>query len=168
MVTGTLRQLAPLILVAAAGCSNEYTLRAVVVEGRLAFVPGPSWFGEPECIDRISVTADEWEPVATPSPEDDESLVLLVRDYWNASSGEGQCENRFPILYGARLEGSQRVRVAAKPLRTGSVYAVRASHGDSSSGVGWFKILPNGRVETYPADPTPTWLDEDGWQINAG
>jgi hypothetical protein len=165
------RLVAPLIICLLGACSDDYGLRAVSREGRIAFVRDEPWIGKPDCIHAIEVRADNGRPATTPQRGDDEVLVRSRGVYWSAAPDEGACRNRFPIAYGERL-GTRLPAffpfVAAKPLKAGVVYEVWVSNKNSGSGRGWFRILPNGQLENYPTDPTPALLDENGWQAEGG
>lgn len=109
---------------ALAGCSSLYDIHAVVIAGKLAFVPAETnvW-GEPDCIYSISVSAVSG-PAAIPTKADDARMVANGV-YWNKTIAVTSfCENPFPVLYGAKLKGppsreDQEYNVEAKPLRIG-------------------------------------------------
>ena len=156
-------------------CSYVIEIRTVVIDGRLAFDLDPSSEYEPDCIDFIQVSLAERDgPRAVPAKGDDRGLVLNGGVYWWTSFDTRSCV-RFPILYGARLEGpgfdpglERDGWVGAKILRTGTVYQVNLS-GGGGYGSTWFRIGADRRLETWPDDPTPQpERDENGFVIDGG
>ena len=74
--------------------------------------------------------------------------------YWWDYSDVRSCQTSFPIVYGQPLLGPKAKDidyVSAKPLKTGVVYKVGAS-GDGAHGLGWFEILPHGKIKNYRMD----------------
>jgi hypothetical protein len=152
-------------------CSYGCDILAVVIGGRLAFIVDPASEWQPDCIYGISVEADKGEPKAEPEKTDDRLLVTNGGLYWDQTFAVTSCENRFPIFYGAPLQGPPFVyngkglgSVAAKPLRVGALYHVTTS-GDGGYGNGWFRIMPDWRVENLRDDPTPAVTNEQGYDI---
>ena len=135
-------------------CSYAYDLKAVIIDGRLAFIVDPSSDNEADCIDGIAVDAASGEPYAEPATGDDRGLVLNGGVYWWDFTDT--CETPFPVFYGDKLKGSPQSGmgyVAPKPLKRGVFYNVTTTGSGSGSGGAWFKILPSGRVENYRNDP---------------
>lgn len=156
-----------LLLPILGSCSYGYELLAVWIDGRIAFIIDPASRYQPDCLSSIDVSADDGEPKANAEPGDDERLVENGSVYWWNFRDVRSCENEFPIAYGARLNGRPAESmgyVAAKPLWRGVVYSV-GTEGDGAYGSGWFKILPNGKIENYPSDPTPPVIDKDGYVV---
>jgi hypothetical protein len=132
------------------GCSSVYDIRAVVLGGRLAFVPAETdLWGEPDCIYSITVAAINGPP-ATPASGDRAGMVangVYCYKVFDVSS----CENPFPVFYGTELTGPpfrevDEYPVAAKPLRIGVVYEVAAGSQGSAYGGGKFMITDERKV----------------------
>ena len=146
--------LVPLLL---SGCSYIYDLRAIVINGRLAFVVDPKSKQQADCIRSIHVqTADAEVARAKPGPDDAKGLVANGVFWWKDYAVDA-CPNKFPILYGQPLAGRAFVYsdgdtkgVEAKPLRIGVIYQVDTSSGGSGYGGGRFRIRPNRTVENLP------------------
>ena len=159
MTTAKVLKLAsPLMALALGSCSYAYALQAVTIGGRLAFVVDPSSDYHPDCVQSVSVSADEGAPTADPASMDDRRLVLNGGVYWWKVFDTGSCENPFPLFYGAPLRGISskgRRAVDAKPLQVGVAYEVNTTSNGSGSGTGWFRIRPDRQVENLPGDPTP-------------
>lgn len=99
-----------------AGCSYHYDLRAVVLNGKIAFVPRDE--KSTGCISDFNVTTETGEVV------------------WELDAGRylpPPCVNRFPIVYGSVPQGMVE-KVPAKPLRAGMLYKVEGWDGDTYSG----------------------------------
>ncbi|QIK77538.1 hypothetical protein G7077_12590 [Sphingomonas piscis] len=144
------------------GCSYSYSLRAVVINGRLAFVVDPSSGRSPDCVRGITVSLDDSGPNAVAEQGDDEGLVKNGGAYWWENKETGSCLNDFPVFYGAPLEGKpfdygdeHSGYVRPKKLRVGVIYEVNAQSSGSGYGSGWFRITPQLTVESWPEDPTP-------------
>ena len=148
--------------------------------GRLAFIVDPSSSSEPKCMNGITVSTDKGETAtAKAASGDDEQLVANGVFWWK--SLEADCENRFPIIYGQTLKGQRlvydgKVRgaapgerssiVEAKPLHVGVVYEVTTTSGATGYGSGWFRIMPDRRVENWAEDPTPGSTNEQGYDVS--
>ena len=150
-----------ILALALGSCSYDYSLRAVVIDGRLAFIVDPSSDRTPNCVRGITVSLDDSGPHAEPTKGDDEGLVKNGV-YWWENKEVGSCLNDFPVFYGAPLQGKpfdygdkHSGRVKPKKLRVGVVYEVSASSSGSGYGTGWFSITPQLTVESWPEDPTP-------------
>ena len=134
-------------------CSYAYDVKAVVINGRLAFVVDPKSRHDPSCFNAIEVVARS-EARTSALPSDDVSLVEHGT-FWNERS-DSECIDKFPIFYGQSLNGNsnpgeQRLRrVAAKPLRVGVVYEISITSGATGYGGGAFNILPDRRVVNVP------------------
>ncbi|MGI8405690.1 MAG: hypothetical protein ACR2OE_13175 [Thermomicrobiales bacterium] len=133
------RRIATLLLLALAlsSCSYSYGVLATVRNGRVVFIVDPASSQQPSCLRRIEVIAEyERDPI------------------WEESvSYDDDCENKFPLPYGARLEGQhqQNQKMAdAKPLRRGITYEVSTTTGATGYGGGRFVVRPDGRLENLP------------------
>lgn len=153
----TARTLVALLLVFILNsCSSAYNLRAVIIDGEVAFVPQDTdkWGNpDPDCFYSISVSIADG-PAAKPGESEDESLVGNGV-YWNKTFAVTSCENSFPITYGAKLRGPSFqtdyvYEVEAKPLLLGYTYEVRASSNGSAYGEGKFRLTEQGTVENLP------------------
>ncbi len=138
-------------LLAVGGCSYTFDVRAVMIDGRLAFVAdGPSR-GRAKCVTRIAVLAEERD-----SATEAESVEARNRRAYAWRDGGGyDCGNRFPIFYGELFEGQNEAGlpdVAAEPLRVGTAYEVSAVAGSTGYGGGRFRLLADGRVENLARD----------------
>ncbi len=150
-----LRTLIALPLIAAlAGCSSAYDVRAVVIGGKLAFVPAKTGIsGEPDCIYSVSVsTVDRSGAAATKA---DDAPTVLNGIYWDMTFAVTSCENPFPVFYGAKLKGPpfgdvEGYKVEAKPLRIGAVYQVSTASEGSAYGGGEFLITEERKVVNLP------------------
>lgn len=159
-----MRSIMALVLpLALSGCSYVYDLRAIVINGRLAFMVDPRSKRQADCIRSIHVqTADGETASAKPGPDDAEGLVANGVYWWKDYAIDG-CPNPFPILYGQPLAGRPFVYsdgdtrgVEAKPLRIGVIYEVQTSSGGSGYGEGRFRIRADRTVENLPlVDMTP-------------
>jgi hypothetical protein len=139
---------------ALSGCSSTYDVRALVLDGKVAFVPTDTdiW-GDPDCIYSISVSA-----VDGPSakPEEGDSIGMVEHGvYWNESFAVTSCDNPFPVVYGEELIGppfreNYEYVVKAKPLRIGVVYEVTTASNGSAYGGGKFMITEQRRVVNLP------------------
>ncbi|WP_206518592.1 hypothetical protein [Stakelama tenebrarum] len=154
----------PLLL---GSCSYSYSLKAVAIEGRLAFVVDSTSSRGASCIRSIEVSVDDDGPKAQPEPGDDVALVTRGGVYWWDFRAVGTCENDFPVYYGAPLKGPPAResigQVKPKPLKRGVLYQVTTTGSGSGSGSGWFRISPDGRIESYVDDPTPPIRDDNGY-----
>ena len=150
------RLLALLPLTAALnGCSSAYDLRAVVIGGKVAFVPAETdiW-GRPDCIYSISVSA--LGGPALKAKMTDDARMVANGSYWNKTYEVTSCDNPFPVFYGAKLKGppfyknQKSYNVEAKPLREGVVYEVSTSSEGSAYGGGKFVITDERRIVNLP------------------
>lgn len=144
------------ILAAAAlgSCSSGYFIRAVVVDGQIAFVPTDTdiW-GEPDCIYSIDVSTKDGPPAT--AQEGDNAGMVTNGMYWNQSFAVTSCENPFPVIYGSRLKGPpfrevEEYRVEAKPLRIDVVYQVSTASNGSAYGYGKFMITDDRKIVNLP------------------
>lgn len=162
------------ILIASAlltnGCSYIYDLRAIVINGRLAFVVDPKSKQKAKCIRSIHVsTADNETARAAPDRGDAVGLVTNGVFWWKDYAVDA-CPNKFPILYGQRLEGRPFIYsdgdtsgVEAKPLRVGVIYEVETASGSSGYGGGRFRIRADHTVENLPSiDATAKMTEPSG------
>lgn len=138
-------------LLGLSGCSYGFDVRAVMIEGRLAFVADGATRGQAKCVSHIQVLPEDY-----PAGRDGESTEAWAeRAYaWNDYGGY-DCDDRFPIFYGAPLKGQDEARwrdVVAKPLRVGVTYDVSAVAGATGYGGGQFRLLPDGGVENLRRD----------------
>ena len=139
---------------ALSGCSSVYDLRAVVIDGKVAFEPTDTdiW-GKPDCIYAIWVSAVDGPPA---TPEEGDSIGMVEHGtYWHTGFAVTSCENPFPIIYGERLKGPPTQKndgyvVKAKPLRIGVVYEVTTASDGSASGGGKFMITEQRTVVNLP------------------
>ncbi|CAA9515882.1 MAG: hypothetical protein AVDCRST_MAG31-1279 [uncultured Sphingomonas sp.] len=109
------------LALALTGCSYHYDLRAVELNGTIAFVPVKD--KGTGCFSRFTVESDEGEIV------------------WEVMAGQylpPPCESRFPILYASPPPGMTE-KVKAKPLRAGVLYKIEGWDGDSYSGAFRFR-----------------------------
>lgn len=159
----------PLAILALGSCSYVYDLKAVMIDGRVAFVVAPGSDRQPDCIRSIQVRADDGEPNAKPAEGDDAALVVNGGVYLSDSRDVGSCDNPFPIFYGVELKGKRFEGVgyvAPKPLLIDAVYEVDAQGRGSGYGTSWFKIRADGQIENYSSDPTTPSRDSAGYVIN--
>lgn len=151
-----LRHLFPILAVSLSSCSHAYDLKAVVIEGRLAFVVDPASRHDASCINQIDVIASGGVR-AKPAPGDDVSR-MSYGTVWHQRL-DHDCIDAFPIFYGQRLKGKpspskQAISiVSAKPLKIGVVYEVTTTTGATGYGGGAFKILPDHTVINVPPPP---------------
>lgn len=146
-------------LLTLAGCSYRYDVEAVMIDGRLAFVPNAASRGRAKCVSHVMVM-----PVQETRRADGESDAEWERRIyaWNDYAGY-DCDDRFPIFYGQPLKGEggpDRPDVASQPLRPGVVYEVLISAAATGYGGGRFRLSADGAVENLPglsssADPEP-------------
>jgi hypothetical protein len=136
------------------GCSSVYDLRAVVLDGKVAFVPTEVDFrGDPDCIKFISVSANDGPP---PTPEEGDTIGLVENGtYWYQSFAVTSCENPFPVVYGESLAGPPFGEnypdvVKPKPLRVGVVYEVTTLSDGSAYGGGKFMINDQRKLVNLP------------------
>lgn len=140
-----LRILALICLLPLSGCSYAFDVQAVMIDGRLAFVPAPQ-FRKPACISRVMIR-DEGAPTAQSF-----EAWMQTAHAW-VDEGGYECTDRFPLFYGEALKGEHPAgtrgsgEVAAKPLRVGTIYEVMITSGATGYGGGRFRLLPDGRVE---------------------
>src|SRR3546814_3770618 len=71
-----------LIVLLLGSCSYDFSLRAVVIDGRLTFVVSPRSKRHPDCMRGVVVSIDEGGPIAKPAPGDDAALVQNGGVYW--------------------------------------------------------------------------------------
>jgi hypothetical protein len=156
-----LKAIAPLILTLVLGsCSSAYDLRAIIIDGQVAFVPEDEdvWGNpNPDCLYSISVSIVDGPP-AIPAAGDS---VCMVKNgtYWKRTFAVTSCDNAFPVIYGAKLKGppfreKYPFEVQAKPLLRGFTYEVSTSSNGSEYGGRRFKLTTEGAVENLP------WEDE--------
>ena len=110
--------LLPLVLTS---CSYHYDLKAVELNGRIAFIPlkdkGSGCFAD------FKVTSETGEVV------------------WELAASQylpPPCQTDFPVVYGA-VPHDMAERVKAKPLTAGVIYRVEGWDGDSYSGAFRFR-----------------------------
>lgn len=103
------------------GCSYHYDLKAIELNGRIAFVPlkdkGSGCFAD------FKVTSDTGEVV------------------WKLDAGQylsSPCDSDFPVVYGAAPRAMTE-KIKAKPLKVGVTYKVEGWDGDSYSGTFRFR-----------------------------
>ena len=138
------------------GCSFQYDLRAISVDGEVAFVPeNEDFWGNPspDCFYSISVSIIDGPP-ATPAAGDSVGMVGNGV-YWYRSFAVTSCDNPFPITYGSELQGppfreDDQDEVEAKPLLPGFTYEVTAASNGSEYGGGMFRLAEDGLVENLP------------------
>ena len=136
------------------GCSSQYDLRAINVDGEVAFVPEDKdiWGNpSPDCFYSISVSIIDGPP-ATPASGDSVGMVGNGV-YWHRSFAVTSCDNSFPITYGEELQGPPfhedgQDEVGAKPLLPGFTYEVTAASNGSEYGGGTFRLAEDGTVES--------------------
>lgn len=160
------------------GCSYDYQLKAVAIEGKLAFIVDPTSNRQPKCINGIIVDVDDGETARAEAVSGDDAGLVENGAFWWKSM-EPDCQNPFPIFYGQALEGQRMVYegipgpnrgkpssiVEAKPLKRGVVYSVSTTSGATGYGGCYFRVTHDGHVESWSYDPTPTKVDKDGYAI---
>jgi hypothetical protein len=154
------RGIALVSLLALTGCSYTYELRAVVIDGHIAFIVDPNSDRQPDCIRSIYVETDEGV-TAKPAMGDDAGLVEHGAFWWK-DTAVTECPNPFPIRYGQHLEGrpfayQNRVTagVEAKPLVIGVIYDVTTTSSGSGYGGCRFRIRADRTIENLPPDIAP-------------
>ena len=126
------------------GCSYDYTVNAVMLDGRVAFVVAPTSRKNPDCYRQVTIRDEQ------------ATLWQETVDYDDA------CENRFPIFYGAALNGRPMLdasggvpewaaKVPARPLQRGIWYEISITSAATGYGRGRFRISTEGRIENDPA-----------------
>lgn len=125
------------LAIALSSCSYGYDLAAVVRDGKLMFVVSQASSQQPQCLRRIEVTEEEERET-----------------FWSESiSYDDDCANKFPIAYGATLQGQHqqdRQEIAGRPLRRGVIYMVSTTTGATGYGGGRFLLKADGQVENLP------------------
>lgn len=150
------RTLALIGLLGLSGCSYTFDVRAVMIDGRLAFMPGPR-IRKPECVSGVMVR-DEAPLVGETFADWRQATYVWIDE------GGYHCADRFPVFYGQVLTGEDTARtggfeeVAPRPLRVGAIYEVMIGSGATGYGGGRFRLLPDGRVENLGR---PTLQGED-------
>lgn len=141
------------------GCSYSYDLKAIVRDGRLAFIVDPSSRRDANCVRSITVSAENGEAAAG---SDDDRQVVENGAFWEEETRVTDCRNQFPILYGQPLQGEpfQRPIVAPKPLRIGVIYSVGTSSSGSGYGAVRFRIRRDRTVENLPLIDMTAGLEE--------
>ena len=109
------RCLASLLVLALVGCSKDYPVEAVFIEGKLHFRAQDKLNG---CLNRFRVESEAGE------------VMWEVEGDFRSSP----CADNFPLQYGMDPKGLTS-RVAAKPLRPGVLYKIEGSDGDRYYGV---------------------------------
>jgi len=146
---------APMMLLAFAllgSCSYGYDVRAVAINGKLAFV---STDADWDCVANIDVSTDQ--TTAKPLAGDDRLLVVNGGAFWATHNPVIECTMDFPLLYGA---GGPKVRtsVAPKKLKFDVLYTV-STEGEGAYGNGCFRINAERRIENLPYN---SCFDADG------
>ncbi len=109
------------LALALTGCSYHYDLKAVELNGRIAFVPKKD--KGTGCFSDFKVSNDAGEVV------------------WELDAGQylpPPCGSKFPIIYASVPHGMTE-KVKAQPLRAGALYKVEGWDGDSYSGAFRFR-----------------------------
>lgn len=134
-----------------ASCSYVYDLRAIVIDGNIAFVPVEEdvWGNpDPECFYSIKV-------VKLSENFSQEEIV------WEDEKKYASCDNPFPVKYGSELLGKYEgclsgvcEQVEAKPLIPSGIYEVHTTSEASNYGGGRFRYEADGSVtnlkQEYP------------------
>jgi len=108
------------VLLAAAGCSYSYTLKAEDQDGRIVFVP--------EIKDGRNQGTGCFASFVV------ETLAGEVMWEWSTKGyKDPPCQNLLPVTYGVLPAGVDEI-TRAKPLKLGVVYALAAWDGDSYHG----------------------------------
>ncbi len=149
-------------LFALTSCSYGYNIKAVVLNGRLAFIVDPRSWRHPSCVGSVHVETEETrEAHAKPAAGDDAQMVARGTIWWKDFAND-TCPNSFPIFYGQALrgtpfayEGRLAPTVEAKPLKIGVVYEVGMVSDGSGYGSGRFRLRADRTVENLP----PTTFD---------
>lgn len=125
------------VATALSGCSYTYDVVASAQGGRVVFAVDPASRHHPSCLRRIAVVAkDARDPV-----------------WLESVSHDDDCENRFPLQYGAELKGQHQQNeemVPAKPLRRGIIYDVSITTGATGYGGGRFIVRTDGQIKNLP------------------
>lgn len=103
------------------GCSYHYDLKAVEMDGTIAFVPKAD--RGTGCFSDFRVETEAREVV------------------WALDAGQylpPPCDNKFPIRYGSVPHGMVE-KVKAKPLKAGMLYRLQGWDGDSYAGAFRFR-----------------------------
>lgn len=142
-----------LLILPLGSCSYEYELLAIAHGREVAFIVDPASHHHPSCLRLIEITAEDR---AKPQPN--------APDYgWSSDRGtfwfqtvsfDDACANRFPLIYGRRLNGRHQQdysRLPAKPLRRNVVYQVATTTGATDFGNGRFIIRADGSIDNLPA-----------------
>lgn len=128
-------------LLTLSGCSYSYDVEAVMIDGRLAFVPDAASRGRAKCVSHVVVAPVE------PAAGGARSAV------WHDAGGH-DCADRFPIFYGEPLKGEDGTpvapEVAPQALRPGVVYEVVVTAGTTGYGGRKFRLTADGQVENLP------------------
>lgn len=139
-----------LLTTALGSCSYGIDLRAVSVNGRLAFVSTDTDF---ECIANIYVVA-EGDTVAKAEKGDQVGLVVNGQAFWWTKAPVTECKTSFPVFYG-QLYSKTPDAVRPKRLRFNVIYQVQ-TQGQGAYGSGRFRVLRGGRIENLPPAPPPS------------
>jgi len=137
------------LAVLVAGCSYEYEVTALVIDGHLAFDADPrSGIFSDDCVREISIVRDDDSEVAA-EHGDDESRTGYGTVWFQIIEHVDGCANTFPIVYGEAFKGrfdSNWPPVRSKPLQRGVVYNVWTTTGSTGYGAGRFTIDAEGRI----------------------
>ncbi len=121
-------------------CSSAYDIRAVSIDGHLAFEPlETDVWGNPDCVKWIEVTAID-------GPLEGDGRIV-----WTRGRSNGPCELDFPIAYGGHADDDpSATSYGPKPLVRGLTYEVVALSPGSAYGGGRFRMTEEGEVENLP------------------
>jgi hypothetical protein len=120
---------AAILVLACASCSRDFAVKAVFIDGRLAFIAGggaPQ--GPPWCLEDFAVGSQQGE------------IAWAIDDV--PYGGGGRCAAGFPLRYGQVPPGAKET-VPARPLRPRELYIVTGFGGDPYEGA--FVLNRDGR-----------------------
>jgi hypothetical protein len=121
-------------------CSYAYDVRAVAIDGRLAFVSSDRDY---DCVANIKISSREAR--ATPVRGDARGLVVNGGAFWWTDNSDTECTATYPVFYGVGSPG-WRTLVAPKKLKLGVIYNI-AAEGRGADGLGCFRMDPERRIE---------------------
>jgi hypothetical protein len=123
------------------------------------FIVDPASGKRPSCFRQIEVAAERPVKAKAKAQAGDDATRVGYGTFWFESvSYDDDCANRFPLPYGAELNGKHqqdRGMVKPKPLVREVIYDVTTTSGATGYGSGRFIIRANGRVENLPLQGSP-------------
>ncbi len=118
------------------GCSSVYDIRAVLIDGHIAFEPlETDIWGDPDCAKWIEV-------IAIDGPLEGHGRIA-----WTRGSSNGSCDLAFPIFYGGHANDDPSMTSSGSyPLVPGLTYEVTTLSPGSAYGSGRFRFDNDGEV----------------------